>query len=518
MYDPFRAKAKSVGYTAIALIFGVGIASGFGWTEASLAMPVLNQTPQVAASAVAPATDLSDAFVNVAEVVTPAVVRIEAQIPARQQPAMQMPEGLPPGFEDIFGNPQQNQGPRTAGGSGFVVSSDGYILTNNHVVEDASSLRVYFPNKEYVEAEFIGGDPLTDVAVIRIPTESVQGTLSFADSDNVRVGEWVLAIGNPGFGGGDALDYSVTSGIISARGRNLRLLQQELGGQLNAEGNPLASFTIEDFLQTDAVINPGNSGGPMVDMSGRVIGINSAIASLTGYYQGYGFAIPINLARRVMEDLVEFGEVRRPQIGVQIVEIAPEDAEAYGLPAVEGALVQDVTAGGPADGAGIRQEDVIVAIDGESIGYVSQLQGKVAMYRPGDRVTVTVYRDGQPRDITVRLGEAPINTQVAAAPVAEPDMVERLGIGVQELTAELARQLQFSEAGGVIISEVQRGSPAFRRGVVRGAKLLEINQTQIREVADVGRVLDSVEPGSIVRFLLGDQSGGSRVVNVRMPS
>jgi len=517
MFDPLRTKAKTVGYTAIAFIFGIGIASGLGWTESSLAMPVLDQTPQVAASAVAPATDLSDAFVNVADVVTPAVVRIEAEIPTPQA-VQEMPQGFPPGFEDIFGNPQQPRGPRTAGGSGFVVSDDGYILTNNHVVQDASTLRVYFPNKEYVEAEFVGGDPLTDVAVIRIPTGSVQGTLSFADSDEVRVGEWILAIGNPGIGGGNALDYSVTAGIISAQGRNLSLLRQELGDRRTADGDPLGNFTIEDFLQTDAVINPGNSGGPMVDMSGRVIGINSAIASLTGYYQGYGFAIPINLARRVMEDLIEFGQVRRPQIGVQIDEVSPEDAEAYGLPGVQGALVQEVSEGGPAESAGLQQEDVIVAIDGETIGYVSQLQGKVAMYRPGDRVTVTIYRDGREQDITVRLGEAPINTQVAAAPVAEPDMVERLGIGVQELTAELARELQFAEAGGVVISEVQRGSPAFRRGIGIGARLLEINDVPIREVADVGRVLDSVEPGAVVRFLLGRADGGSRVVNVRMPS
>jgi len=504
-----------VAYTATAFIFGVGIASGFGWTEASLAMPVLDESPQVAASAVAPATDLSDAFVNVAEVVTPAVVRIEADIaPSRQSSRPQMQ--VPPGFEDLFG-PQQ-QGPRTAGGSGFVVSNDGYILTNNHVVQNASTLRVYFPNKEYIEAELVGGDPLTDVAVIKIPESSVQGTLSFADSDDVRVGEWILAIGNPGIGGGDALDYSVTAGIISARGRTLELLRRELGGQTTADGNPLGSFTIEDFLQTDAVINPGNSGGPMVDMSGRVIGINSAIASLTGYYQGYGFAIPINLARRVMEDLIEFGEVRRPQIGVQITEVSPEAAEAYGLPAVQGALVQSVTEGGPAEGAGLRQEDVIVAIDGDAIGYVSQLQGKVAMYHPGDRITVTIYRDGRPQDVTVRLGEAPINTQVASAPEPEPDMVERLGIGVQELTADVARSLGFNQSSGVLITEVQRGSPAARSNIVAEELILEMNQTTIREVADVGRVLDSVEPGSVVRFLLADRNGGSRVAHVRMPN
>jgi len=288
----------------------------------------------------------------------------------------------------------------TAGGSGFVVSEDGYILTNNHVVENASSLRVYFPNREYVDAEFIGGDPLTDVAVIRIPEASVAGTLSFGDSDEVDVGEWVLAIGNPGIGGGDALDYSVTAGIISARGRNLNLLQRDLQGRSTPNGDPLGGFAIEDFIQTDAVINPGNSGGPMVDMSGRVVGINSAIASRTGYYQGYGFAIPINLAQRVMEDLIEFGQVRRPQIGVNIREVAPEDAEYYGLPAVEGAFVSGVTEGGPADQAGIREEDVIVAIEGEPIAAFNELKDVVEGSN-GRPLDLKVWREGEVLDFVL---------------------------------------------------------------------------------------------------------------------
>jgi serine protease Do len=516
MYDPLRAKGKLVAWTTAAFIFGVGIASGFGWTETSMAMPVLDDGPQVAAASVQSATDLSEAFVNVAGVVTPAVVRIEATIPASASPRAQ--QQLPPGFEDFFGPMPENDAPRTAGGSGFVISDDGYILTNNHVVQGASALRVYFPNREYVDAELVGGDPLTDVAVIKIPESSVGGTLSFGDSDRVDVGEWVLAIGNPGFGSGSQLDYTVTAGIISARGRSLNLLQQDLQGQTTPDGNALGGFAIEDFLQTDAVINPGNSGGPMVDMSGRVVGINSAIASRTGYYQGYGFAIPINLARRVMEDLIEFGQVRRPQIGVNIRELAPEDAEYYRLPAVEGAFVIGVTEGGPAAQAGIREEDVIVAINDKPVGYVSQLQGEVAMYRPGDRVTVTVYRDGQPRDVTVRLGEAPINTQQAPAPEPEADVVDRIGIGVQELTQDVADRLEYDGPGGVVISEVQRGSPAARRGILSGMKLLEINDTRINEVADVGRVLDAIAPGTVVRFLVGVPAGGSQAITVRMPN
>ncbi|MDT8368123.1 MAG: trypsin-like peptidase domain-containing protein [Longimicrobiales bacterium] len=514
MYDPLRTKSRLVLSTATAFLIGIGIASGFGWTESSMAMPVINETSQVSAAAVAPATDLSEAFVNVANVVTPAVVRIEATISAS---AARPTPALPPGFEDFFG-PPPSQGPRTAGGSGFVVSDEGYILTNDHVVADASSLRVYFPNRHWVEAELVGRDPLTDVAVLKIPSEEVTGTLSFGNSDQIAVGQWVLAIGNPGFGSGSQLDYTVTAGIISARGRNLQLIQRELQREMGAAAADIQGFAIEDYIQTDAVINPGNSGGPMVDMSGRVVGINSAIASRTGYYQGYGFAIPINLARRVMEDLIEFGRVRRPQIGVNIVEVTPEDAEVYGLPRVEGAMVQAVTEGGPAEDAGIRQEDVIVAVDGEPVGYVSQLQGRVAMYRPGDRVTLTVYRDGEPREISVRLGEAPTNTRAAPAATPDPDMVERLGIGVRELTEADARELGYENAQGVVISRVLPGSSAQRRGLIEGELVLEINNTVITEVDDVERALAGVAADEVVRLLLGQPGGGSRVVNIRMPS
>ncbi|NJD19709.1 MAG: trypsin-like serine protease, partial [Gemmatimonadetes bacterium] len=206
--------------------------------------------------------------------------------------------------------------------------------------------------------------------------------MSFGDSDQVKVGEWILAIGNPGFGSSTQLDYTVTAGIVSARGRGLGLLNRDLQ-QDPRYGADQAGFAIEDFIQTDAVINPGNSGGPMVNLKGQVVGINSAIASPTGFYTGYGFAIPINLARRIMQDLIEFGSVRRPAIGVTIQDVVAEDAEQYGLPKVSGVLVQSVRAGTPSVGK-LQAEDVIVARDGEPVGYVAELQAKIAERHPGD--------------------------------------------------------------------------------------------------------------------------------------
>ena len=455
------------------------------------------------------AEGLSSAFRNVADFVRPSVVSINTT-----QTQIIRGRRVPPGFEEFFGVPDEGPLRRESSGtgSGVIVRADGYILTNNHVVEGADELEVEFSDGSTTAGKIIGTDPQTDLAVVKVEQENLKA-IPLGNSDAIQVGDWVVAIGSP-FG----LDQTVTAGIISARGRSLNLLQQDLQGQRTPDGDLLSGFAIEDFLQTDAVINPGNSGGPMVDMSGRVIGINSAIASRTGFYQGYGFAIPINLARRVMEDLIEFGQVRRPQIGVNIREVAPEDSEYYDLPAVEGAFVSEVTDGGPAAQAGIQEEDVIVAINGEPVGYVSQLQGEVAMYRPGERVTVTVYRNGQPRDVTVRLGEAPINTQQAPAPEPEADVVDRIGIGVQELSQDVADQLEYATAGGVVISEVQRGSAADRRGILSGMKLLEINQTTIEEVADVGRVLDAVDPGAVVRFRIGLPDGRSQVITVRMPN
>jgi serine protease Do len=524
MYDPLRAKAKVVMLTTVAFLFGLGVASGLGWTSVSHAMPAISTAPQVSPEAVQPAQDLSDAFTNLSEAVTPSVVRIETRRP-RTGPAAASPGGQPdpellrrffPGLPDDQGGDGGAQPPRVAGGTGFIVSPDGYILTNNHVVEGAQEVTVYFQDRRQFRAEIIGADPFTDVAVIKIDAGEPVPAMSFGDSDDVKVGQWILAIGNPGFGGSTQLSFTVTAGIISARGRGLGLLGQDLFRDPRY-GQDQASWAIEDFIQTDAVINPGNSGGPMVNLRGQVVGINSAIASETGVYQGYGFAIPINLARRVMEDLIEYGHPRRPRIGVAIENVSPEDAELYGLPSISGVFVQEVQPG-PSQGR-LRAEDVIVAIDGEPVGYTAELQAEIAEHRPGETVTVTVYRGGRAVDVDVVLGEAPINNPPPAQTTAAPTAVQRLGIEVEPLDAENTEAYGFTQPGGVVLTDVVPGSAADRRQALRyqGSRLLRINEGPIEDTADVREALDRVGAGEIVSLHFEDRNGTQRVLNVRMP-
>jgi serine protease Do len=513
MYDPLRTKAKLVLYSALAFLMGVGLASGLGWTESSLALPVVVVEPQVSEAIVGPARELSAAFVEIADVVTPGVVRIEVRRTGRTQ------EEVPEAFRRFFDEDDAPQGPpvQLGGGSGFIISGDGYILTNDHVVSGSDQIRVYLTDRRYFDAELVGTDPFTDVAVIKIEADEELPMLSLGSSDDVRVGEWILAIGNPGFGAGTSLDYTVTAGIVSARGRGLQLINNELGNDPNTR--EFANYAIEDFIQTDAVINPGNSGGPMVDLRGRVVGINSAIASRTGFYQGYGFAVPINLARRVMEDLVEYGHVRRPMIGVTITNVSPEDAEKYNLPSVTGALVTQVAAGNPAAVAGLQPQDVIVAVEGKAVGYSSQLQERVAAFRPGERVTVTIYRDGGPRDFDIRLAEAPIGnigpTRVVTGTPRRED--PGLGISVEELDAATARELNYPEAGGVLISDVRVASAAWRRNVRPGLKLVAIDDHPVSTLAEALELLGSLRAGDVVTLHLEDRTGARNFTNIRVP-
>jgi serine protease Do len=372
----------------------------------------------------------------------------------------------------------------------------------------------------------VGADPTTDVAVIRIEDAGELPVLPLGDSDEVRVGEWVIAIGNPGFGGGSQLDYTVTAGIVSAMGRPLQLLGRELQQDPRLQG--LAISAIENFLQTDAVINPGNSGGPMIDLRGRVVGINSAIASQTGFYQGYGFAIPVNLARRVMDDLIRYGEVRRPVLGVEIATVGPEDAEYYRLPSVAGVLVQRLPEDGPARRAGLEPGDVIVAVEGQEVATVGELQQTVAERRPGERVRVAYYRDGQRHEAEVTLGENTIAASRAqaggsgaadsgASRPARAELGVMLGVEVQSLDEALARRLGFARPGGAVVVGVDAYGPAGRRGLRAPVRILEINDEEIDEAEDVQEILRGLTPGSIASLEVEDPSGSRSIINIRIP-
>ncbi len=522
--DPLAFKTRVL--LLAAAIGGAGLvgSSLMGWTTLSIAGPSITERPQVDSLLVQPAVDLSAAFINIAEAVTPGVVRIEVERPARTAAAGGVPPGfLPPGFEDLFGpGPQrEREGERereprlqTSGGSGFIVTPDGYILTNDHVVSGAQAIRVFLPDGREFSAELVGSDPTTDVAVVRIRDRDLP-TLSFGVSRDTRVGEWVLAIGNPGFGGGSSLDYTVTAGIVSAIGRPLQLIQGELRSQ--EEFQAIAGFAIEDFIQTDAAINPGNSGGPLVNVRGQVIGINSAIASRSGRYEGYGFAIPIDLARRIMEDLIEFGQVRRPLLGIEMDAISSVDAEYYGLPRTTGVLVVGLSPDGPAYRAGLREEDVVVAIDGEPVDRPGQLQLLIAQRRPGDQVTVRFFRDGEPRELRVRLGEADLAPRSRPVEQAQTRAEERIGIELGTIDDRMAGELGLESTEGVFVMRVTPSGPASRTIIRPGHRILQVNRQDVSTVEEASSAMAGIEPGGIISLRIQTPQGDSRVVNIRVP-
>src|SRR3954468_21043709 len=376
---------------------------------------------------------LSEAFAAVAEHVKPSVVYIRSQ----RTEAASKQQRVPPGMERFFPRIRQQPEIEQGSGSGFVISADGYILTNNHVVEGAEQVTVRLLDRREFKAKVVGSDPNTDVAVVKIDAKGLP-PMALGNSDDARVGEWVLAIGNPL---GEGLTFTVTSGIVSAKGRALPGLPARGQG------------SIQDFIQTDAAINPGNSGGPLVSVRGEVIGINSAIASETGFYSGYGFAIPINLVRTVMTQLIESGKVHRAALGVSIADVTINDAAYVGLPEIRGVVVKDIpNDDSPAKAAGIEPGDIIVAVDGKPVEYVGQLQQVIGFRRPGDVVKVEVARKGgvrktfnvklQPLNDTPEVASADEdgNTDRAKSPAGA--VMNRLGISVEPVSGDVARQLQ----------------------------------------------------------------------------
>jgi serine protease Do len=501
--------------TLVAMAFALGLAFASAFklpTRGEAAVrTVLQDTNRPAPQAKA-AVDLGDAFASVADHVKPAVVFIKSE--RRERVSSRR---LPPGFEDFFQvprHPQVEQG----SGSGFIVSPDGYILTNNHVVQGADRVIVrLYDNREFT-AKTVGTDPSTDVAVIKIPTTGLP-TVRMGDADSTKIGNWVLAIGNPL---GEAFTFTVTAGIVSAKGRLLAGLNQ-------------SRYAIQDFIQTDAAINPGNSGGPLVNVRGEVIGINSAIASETGFYAGYGFAIPINLARTVMSQLIATGHVERAVIGVSIRPITPEDAEDTKLTDIRGVVVNDYSGDdSPAKRAGVQPGDVIVAVDGQPIESVAQLQQRVGFKKPGETVQVSVVRSGGVRrTIPVRL---------VAAPSAEPEeiadsddgagrrdsapMEEPLGISVQPLSQENARdpslRAVMRSGGGLVVSQVSPDGPSYQHLVDDSQGypdiILKVNGEPTRTRAELRQALAGVKSGQIVTLtVLSSTPDGwqQRIVRVR---
>ncbi len=375
-------------------------------------------------------------------------------------------------FKDFFGDeffrrffgqiPEQEMKQRSLG-SGVVVSGDGYILTNNHVVADADEILVTLSDKKKYEAQIIGRDPKTDLALIKIKTGKTIPAAKLGDSDKLMVGDWVVAIGNP-FG----LGSTVTAGIVSAKGR------------------VIGAGPYDNFIQTDASINPGNSGGPLFNLNGEVIGVNTAIVSQSGGNVGIGFAIPINMAKSVMPQLKERGKVIRGWLGVIIQEVTQEIKEQFGLKTEEGALIGEVTKDSPADKAGLKRGDVIINFDGKKVKEMNTLPAMVAETPVGKEVEILIIRKGKEKRLTITIGELEEDTRVAAT---IPKIEESFGLSVQELTPEIAESLSLKGEKGVVISGIKGDSPASDAGLQRGDLIQEIEHEPVENLSDYKRIM-----------------------------
>jgi len=402
-----------------------------------------------------------------------------------------------------FGN--QNQQPQVVpqfgSGSGVIFREDGYILTNNHVVEGATNVRVTLQDGREFSAEVVGRDPRTDIAVVRVDAADLPAA-TLGNADVMQVGDWVVALGYP-----LSLGSTATAGIVSAKGRSLGILRQ------NGEVDP--DMTLEAFLQTDAAINPGNSGGPLVDLEGRVIGINTAIASRTGYYQGYGFAVPVNLAKRVADDLIEHGEYRRPRLGVGVQSLSQADVEVYKLPSNKGAEVIQVEAGGPGEKAGLELGDVIVTLDTKRVEDSNQLIEMLAVYQPGQKIDLEIYREGRKRSVEATLGVFDSGRRVdrvASAPREEG--VGKLGFAATNITDRIAQRFGLETTNGVVVTEVNPRSgaaPYLSPGIV----IERVNGARINNVEDLEAASNSVREGAAVSIVVRYPDGTQRIVNYR---
>lgn len=456
---------------------------------------------QVKASDLDLAKSMSNAFANIAESVSPSVVTITSEV-VYKHPGLDQFRG----FENMlprqfwpFLNDEGREMRSTSLGSGIIISKDGYIITNNHVVEKGENIKVQFSGQEELDAEIVGTDPKTDVALIKVEAKNLT-PIKMGDSDKIRVGEWVLAVGSP-FSG--SLSQTVTQGIISATGRSA-----------------VGLVDYEDFIQTDAAINPGNSGGPLVNLDGELIGMNSAIASRSGGSQGIGFSIPINIVKRVVEDLRTNGRVTRAWLGVWVQPVDTDLARAFGLPKAQGALVDDVVEGSPAEKAGLRKRDLILEFDGHEITSSNMLPTIVSTQRPNEKKELLILRDGDRKTITVKLGEMPEETAAAG-----PYEVEKTDIGftVEDLSRDRLRYYGFSENHkGVMVSSIERGSEAYRKNIRQGQIIEEIGPdvrhlTRIDSKREFDRQFSKYGPGDLVLLHIRRDSDNTFFVALNIP-
>jgi len=416
-------------------------------------------------------------FVNAAEMTVHSVVHIKNEVRRRTSLYDQF-------FEDFFGQPYNPQ-PMIATGSGVIISSDGYIVTNNHVVNQSRKLEVTLNDKRTYNAEIIGTDPSTDLALIKINGDNLP-FLRLADSDSVRVGEWVLAVGNP-----FNLTSTVTAGIVSAKARNINILGE--------------NQAIESFIQTDAAVNRGNSGGALVNTRGDLVGINAAIASGTGYYTGYSFAIPSNIVKKVVSDLMNYGETQRAFIGVTIREIDSQVASDKGLKSVKGVLVVGIQENSSAEAGGIKPDDVILKIDNQEINSVSELMGAVGQRSPGDKVKILISRDGSEKELNITLRSSEGTTVAQRTEKSQPKAVESQPspeVNIRELGARFEKITTTEKADmgldyGMKITLLTRGK-LFDKGVREGFVVTMIDKIPMRSLDDIRNAISGKKGGVLI--------------------
>lgn len=447
------------------LICALMAACFVGCSEKKGDAPLFFESKRKGGEAEAPVKDvpsdilsIQKAFSMVSKQVTPCVVNIST---VSKKMAVQPFFETSPLFEDFFGGPQQYRRNKSLG-SGFIISKDGYIVTNDHVVRDAESIQVKLSNDKVYDAKVVGGDPKSDIAVIKINASDLPVAV-LGDSDKLEVGQWAIAIGNP-FG----LDRTMTVGVISATGRS-----------------NVGIETYENFIQTDASINPGNSGGPLLNVYGEVVGINTAIVAAG---QGIGFAIPVSMAKPIFSQLIQKGSVSRGWMGVTIQPVTEELAQSFGLRQARGALINGVMAGSPADKAGIRQGDVIIAFNGVEIKDPSHLQRMVAEAGIGKQVKVTVFRDAKQVELNMTLSRADTAPQPRrdAGGSRQQGQADPLGLNVED-----------ADGGGVVIADIARGSAAAEVGMKRGDVIVSINRKRISTAADYQRIVSHTQRGSL---------------------
>jgi serine protease Do len=440
------------------------------------------------------AADLSKAFQHTSQAVRPSVVTIISV--KRIRPVLRQQRGVNPLFRNyplpeffgedffdrFFGHRTPEHGFEQRGlGTGVIVTKDGYILTNNHVVGDADEVTVKLSDSRDYQASVVGTDEKTDLAVLKIDAEDLVPAV-FGDSDELEVGEWVLAVGNP-FG----LGHTVTAGIVSAKGR------ANVG---------IADY--EDFIQTDAAINPGNSGGPLLNLSAEVVGINTAIATRTGTYMGIGFAIPSNMARSIMKSILEKGRVDRGWLGVVIQDLNDDLSQSFGYESTNGVLVSDVMPDGPAAKAGLRAGDIVTEYDGKPMGDMNQFRNAVAATTPGRKVDIRVFRGKGYKTLAVQVGQLEGQTRLAWG--ADPS--GELGLTVQTVTPEIARQLGYGDVHGVVVTGVEPGSPADKAGIRPRDVITDVADDPIENIADFRAAMSKQDLKKGVRMRLN--TGGAR--------